>query len=281
MANYLERVASSAGRKAAVAKPPSSGPPVLPAGRDFLPHGQELFSSSDDEPFAGGVVDKAGKPQRSGSEESKTATPRAGSTVNVEPPPGPTASTVSLKNDSPFTVHLPKTLRPVSQEKPSAPVDAEPPPIPAPRFEASRSLGVEPNETRSDDERPASSATPGSVDHWPTGEAVVEEFEMKPATPEPRPAAFREPEVTAKRTSTPPGTRSDGPLPVAMPKQTPAVVVGSASRPEPSRISIGEFEVIVNNHPVVQPVRPPAAAPRQSNNANLERRYLDRFRLRR
>ena len=49
MANYLERVASSAGRRAAIAKPPVSGPPVLPVGRDFSIAPEAAFASDEDQ----------------------------------------------------------------------------------------------------------------------------------------------------------------------------------------------------------------------------------------
>ena len=49
MANYLERVASSAGRRAAIAKPPTSGPPVLPAGRDFSNAPADPFASDEEQ----------------------------------------------------------------------------------------------------------------------------------------------------------------------------------------------------------------------------------------
>jgi hypothetical protein len=56
-------------------------------------------------------------------------------------------------------------------------------------------------------------------------------------------------------------------------------VAGSTPRQEQSRITIGSLEVLVNNHPRVTPARP-APAPSRTESLNLEKRYLDRFRLR-
>jgi hypothetical protein len=53
----------------------------------------------------------------------------------------------------------------------------------------------------------------------------------------------------------------------------------NATRQDQSRVHIGSLEVLVNNHPQIAPVRP-AAAPSRTESLNLEKRYLDRFRLR-
>lgn len=275
MANYLERVAFSATRKAAVAKPPGSGPPLLPAGRDFSLPGQELFSNDDQDLFGESTLD-----ERSRSGES-------GSSLHVEPTAKPSASPVSLANESAFTVHLPKTLRPVTSEKLPAPVPNEPTPdrfgqsVPVEeRVEVLRSSDTQVKEpgTQSGvaDARSGEPVRPKSLDHGAENEPLVKEIYLGDAVPEPRDSEGGQRRIS-KHDATPAGE----PLPIAVPKQTPAVVVGSASRPEPSRITIGQFEVSVNNHAVAEPVRPRAAAPMQSNKANLEQRYLDRFRLRR
>src|SRR5262249_33621357 len=68
--------------------------------------------------------------------------------------------------------------------------------------------------------------------------------------------------------------------PAALPVPVPPVVVGSPVKQEQSRISIGSLEVLVNNHPPVAPASPPTSISLLNEKANLERRYLDRFRLR-
>src|SRR5215217_1237543 len=116
MANYLERVAFSAARKAAVAKPPTSGPPLMPAGREFIPSGQETFAGDEDD------LSGARTPDKPAQSRAADATSSAGPTVEAEPAPRPPMP-VSLRNEAPFPVHLPKTLRPISAEKvpPSVP----------------------------------------------------------------------------------------------------------------------------------------------------------------
>jgi len=64
-------------------------------------------------------------------------------------------------------------------------------------------------------------------------------------------------------------------MPVHLPPAT-----GNATRQDQSRVHIGSLEVLVNNHPQVTTVRP-APPPSQTESLNLEKRYLDRFRLRR
>jgi len=304
MANYLERVASSAGRKAAVAKPPSSGPPLLPAGRDFLPPTQELFSGNDEDLFGESSVDEPNKlePSRLGESTAatETARPRAESPLRVEPPAAPTPTPVSLRNESPFIVHLPKTLQPVITEKHPLRVSDEPPDRVAltdssgmtkrsmadeASVEVLQSSDTEIKETKTRytvaDERSTRPMAPKSLDRRSDNEPVVKKIDMEAMVPEPQPVELRDREVTPTRIPTPTRTHGDEHLPIAVPRQPPAVVVGGGSRPEPSRISIGQFEVLVNNHPVLETVRPPAAPPMQSNSINLEKRYLDRFRLRR
>jgi hypothetical protein len=66
--------------------------------------------------------------------------------------------------------------------------------------------------------------------------------------------------------------------PPAPPVHLPPVT-SNATRQEQSRVSIGSLEVLVNNQPRVPTARP-APAPSRSERLNLEKRYLDRFRLR-
>jgi len=73
--------------------------------------------------------------------------------------------------------------------------------------------------------------------------------------------------VQAAEPSPPPAT------PVHLPQ-----AIGTIRQEQP-RISIGSLEVLVNNHPRIPTTRP-APAPSRSEKLNLEKRYLDRFRLR-
>jgi len=66
----------------------------------------------------------------------------------------------------------------------------------------------------------------------------------------------------------------------ALATQLPPVPVAGANRKAEPRLSIGHLEVMVNNHPAADPVQQRGSPPPRSAAANLERRYLDRFRLR-
>jgi hypothetical protein len=279
MANYLERVAFSAARKAAVAKPPSSGPPVMPAGREFLPSGQDTFAADEDEFVGASAPEKANKPVA-----ETDAIPSATPTVEAEPAPKPATTPVSLKNEAPFTVHLPKTLRPIAAEKvppsvPEAPTSDRVAPAEPPRI-VERSEPVEVVQSVQTREA-VLDKPPVTPSVRSEAEPVVKKIYEETVVAEPPPVAPRVREVVRNKIIS--TTSAIEPLTVAAePRQAPAVVVGGgiASRPEPSRISIGQFEVLVNNQPPTAPAKPPAAAPVQSSN-HLERRYLDRFRLRR
>ena len=298
MANYLERVASSAGRRAAIAKPPASGPPVLPAGRDFSIAPGDPFAS-DAEQFVETsetlapvrTAERAAIPSAPKVEvapESKaTATSNETLDTPVEPEPKPRTSVERLSSESPFTVRLPRTLRP-SATPPVPPTTAVEPPAPQPRVRASTTVG--PQEFTIEAE-PAPLVHPADSNV----NKAKEQAEAEPITtgPTPRVAASVEEHQAPVKPRTEPDTtpiprvdRVDGPArqsaepspPTALPVHVPPVVNNSA-RPEQSRISIGSLEVLVNNHPRVTTVRP-AAQPSRTERLNLERRYLDRFRLR-
>ncbi|HEU4930517.1 MAG TPA: hypothetical protein VFT48_00480, partial [Pyrinomonadaceae bacterium] len=151
MANYLERVASSAGRRAAIAKPPTSGPPVLPAGRDFSVAPADPFASDEGqfvespEALAPARTEKrAAIPSAPKvAEESTTrATPDATSAASVEPEPKPLTSVERLSSESPFTVHVPRTLRPLSAANVPTTTAGEQPPE-RQRSRASTTVGPE------------------------------------------------------------------------------------------------------------------------------------------
>ena len=280
MANYLERVASSAGRRAAIAKPPVSGPPVLPAGRD-LSIGPEASFASDEEQFLETLETSAparteersaiaANPKPQAAEEPKT---RHDSTVAppLEPRPRPTQE--RLSSDSPFTVHVPRTLRPITTPNiPTPPVDE--------RARVRASTTVAPEESTTSDE-------PAPIVHPANTDLAIASMPAKPRVADPDHAPVPRPVHTE---ATLPGTaaipRVDGPPrysaepspPTALPVHLPPAA-GNTTRQDQSRVHIGSLEVLVNNHPQITPVRP-APAPSRTERLNLEKRYLDRFRLR-
>lgn len=307
MANYLERVATSAGRRAAIAKPPNSGPPVLPAGRDFSLAVEDPFASEQDqfldpletpEPARTEERTATPAPKLEGAREAQPAatrnTPVVAAVEQPEPRPRRPAHE-RLNSEAPFTVHLPRTLRPIGTPDVPPTVTSEPAreqpraraqstvgpfapriaeePVPIVRFSDVDITDVNPPVTK-EVETTALPARPDPslAERSETYQAPVPKSkgELSDVTPEPRvdgvdgPPAF-------------PSHRVEPSPPPAMPVHLPAVA-GSTARQEPSRISIGSLEVLVNN-PRVTPVRP-AAAPARSEQFNLEKRYLDRFRLR-
>src|SRR3954463_7541010 len=110
MPNYLERVASSAGRRAAIARPPNSGPPVLPASRDFSLAVEDPFASEPDqfldplETPAPAQSAEIATPKLEVTEETRTTPPQAQKpfTSGVPKPHPPQEP---LSSESPFTVH--------------------------------------------------------------------------------------------------------------------------------------------------------------------------------
>lgn len=302
MANYLERVASSAGRRAAVAKPPASGPPVLPAGRDFSIAPADPFAS-DEEQFVetSETLAPARTQERTAlpyapkvevAPESK-ATATSGDTLDVPvgPEPKPRTSVERLSNESPFTVHIPRTLRP-SAAPPVPPTIPDEPPRERPRVRASTMVGPE---EFTIGEQPAPVVRSGDSDVSRTTEPVTAEPDTT-LRPTPRvtarveehqaPVPVRTEAALSDTTPIPRVDRVDAPAkqstdpspPPAVPVHVPPVV-NNAARQDQSRISIGSLEVLVNNHPRVTTVRP-AATPSRTERLNLEKRYLDRFRLR-
>ena len=304
MANYLERVASSAGRRAAVAKPPTTGPPVLPAGRDFSNAPADPFVSDEEqfletfETSAPGRVEERAKSPSSKPEvvdESKTtATHDETLAAPVEPEPKPRLSVERLSDESPFTVHLPRTLRPSATPK-VPPIPADEAPRERTRVRASTTVGPE---EFTIGEEPATVVH--STDTMEVKQSVTAEADTTSGPKPPVVAAAEEHQAPAPkpvhtedaRSNTQPiprVDRVDGPPkfpapstepspPAALPVHLPPVAANT-TRQEQSRINIGSLEVLVNNHPRVTTVRP-AAAPSRTERLNLEKRYLDRFRLR-
>src|SRR5215217_3635331 len=297
MANYLQRVASSAARRAAIAKPPASGPPLLPGGKDVSMPTEGLFPS-DTEQFPGASThDEPERRELSQPEERVEITPSskveaAGDSMTpdtrsrrVEPQPKPRASQELLSSEPPFTVHLPKTLRPVSAARVAPPIADEQPRrrAPSPAATEGGPASSEPDVTHSASLEIDTTAprvrTPAGVDspdadHNPT---ALRSIKTAPAVFETTPVPVVD--RNDGPTKVPPHREEPVPPP-ALPVQLPPVVVGSAARQEQSRISIGSLEVMVNNQPPVTPPSQPAATASRSEKLNLEKRYLDRFRLR-
>ncbi len=288
MANYLERVASSAGRRATIARPPNSGPPVLPPGRDVSVAAEDPFASDQDQflesfeaPAPARSAEIASTPKLEVTEESRiTPTQDPKSVASAVPKTRPPHE--RLSSESPFTVHLPRTLRPISTTS-----------VPPTASNESRPTAVEPEKSKS--EAPIIRST--ASDLTEIMQSVVTEADAPALPPRPRPPVTelteehqlpRPIEVTfSDPTPIPRVDRVDGPNrltvaepspPAALPVQVPPVA-GSATRQEQSRITIGSLEVLVNNHPKVTPSRS-APTPSRTERLNLEKRYLDRFRLR-
>ena len=290
MANYLERVAASAATRAAIARPPNSGPPVLPAGRDFAPAMDDPFASDQDQfldpveihaPAHAEERAEIASPKPEVAKES-TTTPTQDPISATSAAPKPRPLQERLSSESPFTVHVPRTLRPGSTAN-VPPTVANEPPREQPRVRAS---------TTKEEPTPIVRSTDADVRE--VKQSVISE--TGPTTPtiagpiEEHQAPARRPVQTeiAGTTPIPRVDRVDGParLPVAepapppaMPVQLPVVASSNTTRQEQSRITIGSLEVLVNNHPRVAPARP-APTPSRSESLNLEKRYLDRFRLR-
>ena len=277
MANYLERVASSAGRRAAIAKPPVSGPPVLPAGRDFSSAPEASFAS-DEEQFLETL--ETSTPARTGELTAITSTPRpqadeetttpdATLAAPVEPKPRPSPTHERLRSDSPFTVHIPRTLRPITTANiPTPPVD-EPP-----RVRASTAAGPEEFTTNKQ---------PTPVVHSANTETTTADMPAKSLVADQAPAPVRTeamlPVAPILRVDAPPSYSTEPSPPPATPVHLPPPATSNATRQDQSRVHIGSLEVLVNNHPPITPARR-APAPSRTESLNLEKRYLDRFRLR-
>jgi hypothetical protein len=294
MANYLQRVASSAARRAAIAKPPSSGPPLLPGGKELTLPAEGLFPSDTDQFPGASTHDERERLEASQPEEhekitpsskmevegdTRTTEPRDATNRRVEPETKPRTSQESLSSEPAFTVHLPKTLRPVSVAK-VTPAAEEQPRDRAPASTDAGPTSSEPAVTRAP--RPGVADTSAPAFSTRAQVAGLDDERQPPIKTAP---------AISETTPIPVLERNDGPKkipphrdepvpPPALPVQLPPVVVGGAARQEQSRISIGSLEVVVNNQPPVTPARQPAITASRGEKLNLEKRYLDRFRLR-
>ena len=125
MANYLERVASSAARRAAVAKPPVSGPPVLPpAGRDFF--AADPFAIDEEQFVEALETPEISSESKEESENAATQNETLGVPVELKSKVRPAQE--RLSSEMPFTVQVPRTLRPGATPKVPPPIaQAEPP----------------------------------------------------------------------------------------------------------------------------------------------------------
>jgi len=288
MANYLERVAASAGRRATSARPPNSGPPVLPASRDFAPAVEDPFASDQDQflepletsaPARPEESAEIASPKRAVAEESKTITPQVPKSASSAVPKTHPPSHERLSSDAPFTVTVPRTLRPTSTAHTPSTTLTEPsttkeepapiiPPTDVEAKEVNQSVVTEtatvlpkPTVTAIPEEHQALIPTPRAIDVSETMPIPRVDHVDGPPRPSPRPAV------------------AEPSPPLAAPIRVPPVTSNNTARQDQSRISIGSLEVLVNNHPKVTTARP-APAPSRSESLNLEKRYLDRFRLR-
>lgn len=288
MANYLERVASSAGRRATSAKPPVSGPPVLPAGRDFsiapadpfaMDEEQFVESSETHTPLRRQDIEVPSVPKTETASELKATAPHETLAAPVEPRPRPRPVHERLSSESAFKVQVPRTLRPITAD--IQPPSATERPGERPRVHASTPIGSEEftvaEEPAPDDLVAAEADTPRPK--TPVADRKEEYQAPRPVTAE---------AARSETTPIPRVDRADGPPrlsvqaaepspPSATPVHLPPAI--STTRQEQSRIHIGSLEVLVNNHPRIPTARP-APAPSRTERLNLEKRYLDRFRLR-
>lgn len=286
MANYLERVASSAGRRAALAAPPSSGPPLVPA-RDvslsvhgslatddqFLELGDQSGPERRESSPAEKVSDVTPSLKERPGADTETTTLRSDFISRVDPVAKPAVE--SLSSEAPFRVHLPKTLRPIADTRLQPSVEREHQPGAASHVPA----GAGSTEFTVDKE-------PIPVVQSSADSRVKESVGFAAGKVHVRP---KESVTVAARTSSVRGSNkilvhstshNAEPLPpAALPVHVPPVV-GSPVKQEQSRVSIGQLEVVVNNRPPVAHARPTASTSLLNEKANLERRYLDRFRLR-
>lgn len=323
MANYLERVASSAARRAAVAKPPTSGPPLLPAKDLSLPVEGSLphYEADSFEAAAPAAPEKRESPRSEKLSQvtpainktapTETPKPRHDAVALVEPLARPArpalARQESLSSEAPFTVHLPKTLRPLADNNIQAKVENEQPQprhtpasIPTKEIAAEFSNVDEPRAAvpRSSDlvaEQPATFA--GEETHVRPDDKANEAAQVDEPRPAPVKHAVKQGPVQVVIPEPIPIDRNERsiqvpaqhvsarnePVPAAaLPVQLPSpVAAGSQRRQEQSRVHIGSLEVTVNNHPPAIPARTARPTSLQNDQMNLERRYLDRFRLKR
>ena len=279
MANYLERVASSAGRRAAIARPPNSGPPVLPPGRDLSPSIDDPFASDQDQPLepfetpAPARSAEIASPKPEITEESRT-TPTQEPKKSVSsalPETRPLQERLSI--EAPIPISVPRTLRPTSNPSVPHATPTEPSPIKQGPASIIHSTDLEIKEVNH-----FITTEPDSVQPTPI---VTEVPEKDQALPTPR--AIEVPDTTpiprVDRIDGPPRVVVAEPSPLPAPPVHVPPITGNTPRQEQSRITIGSLEVLVNNHPKITPARP-APAPSRTESLNLEKRYLDRFRLR-
>jgi len=251
---------------------------VLPAGRDFSLAAEDPFTGEQDqflEPFETPAPARSAEiasPKQKITEESNTTTttqvPKSASSAVPKTRP----SQERLSSEAPFTVSVPRTLRPSSTPNVPPAIPNEPSPIKQEPASIIHSTDLEIKEVNH-----FITTEPESVQPTPTVTEVPEKhqaplprvIEVSDTTPIPRVDRVDGPSRLTIAEPSPPS-----PLPVHVPP-----VAGSTARQEQSRITIGSLEVLVNNHPKVTSARPAPILSR-TEGLNLEKRYLDRFRLR-
>jgi hypothetical protein len=257
---------------------------VLPAGREFSIAPADPFVS-DEEHFLETLETERAEipstPKATVTDPIRQDEPVA---APIQPQPKPHTSVERLSSESPFTVHVPRTLRPsVAAKVPTTTASEQP--REETQARAKSNVGAEETtiETKPADSQtsevkviPAADRTAltprplvaDRIEEHQTPTPVHTEPALTDTTPVPRVNRVNGPTSYSPEPSPPPA------LPVHLPP-----VAGNSARQEQSRISIGSLEVLVNNHPRVTNVRP-AAAPSRSEKLSLEKRYLERFRLR-
>jgi hypothetical protein len=192
---------------------------------------------------------------------------------------------------------LPKTLRPIAELQQAVDNKQHPNAVPAktvaPHFTAGDEAIVQSSSHGAASESVTSAAERTSAhgeiqtgapndEHQPAAlKLKIKQTETQILGTEPRPPQIPYADSLIEATAQSVSQR-DEPVPAAvLAVNLPPVATGNPLKQEESRITIGSLEVTVNNRPPVTPVRTAASAPLLNDKGSLERRYLDRFRLRR
>jgi hypothetical protein len=302
MSDYLRRVATSAARKATTARPAGSAPPLLPPSMAWLAPLQEAPSS--DEPFVKPTISPRQDTFESSTQETAapSSSDETAAEANTEPRGAQAVRPAIAANiKAPFTVQLPKTLRPVAhtqaihtersanQALPSStqPTSAHVPTaaITPARNEQSNQQLVQASEqieaseqmaTTPGEEARVTSAAPVQLTSAVPVQSRARETSTS-AVPPAEPELLNVPQHEAPMTAAAHIALPPQPAPIV--RLPPALSDASAQRQMP-RITVGRLEVLVNNHPPASAASPPAPRPPSNGTEPFERRYLDRFRLR-
>lgn len=189
----------------------------------------------------------------------------------------PRQATERLSTELPIDIRIPKTLRPTAQVVPARDEQGD-------QVRAVQS-GARPNlETAGAMKNMARAGAESSVVDYdrPRNHAGVRDAE----SPMPKATDNVVTNPTSRERSE--GKATTAPTDISPFSVDPRQPVSAIRLPSPaaenrapqSRVSIGHLEVTVNNRPVVEPKRTATSQPVRETTEHLERRYLDRFRLR-